>query len=235
MAKCPICNGTIYFMEGIKTKDESICSECAHIVASPKNFTANEIKLLWQHNHARWQSFTETKILHSPESLYVSIDETHRFFIFGRGHGNNQEKVVYSFDEVDSYEYITIKGETVTRKKGVLGRAVVGGLIAGTAGAIVGGVTAKTTVESTPDMKKIKVYLTTRSGKVQEMSSNYPYPIGFTDFLDRCISGDKIAQNTQPIAANSAADDILKFKALLDQGVITEDEFQAKKAQLLGL
>ena len=35
--------------------------------------------------------------------------------------------------------------------------------------------------------------------------------------------------------AVSAADEILKFKQLLDAGVITQEEFNAKKAQLLGL
>ncbi|MFR7484891.1 MAG: SHOCT domain-containing protein [Acutalibacter sp.] len=33
----------------------------------------------------------------------------------------------------------------------------------------------------------------------------------------------------------SSADEIAKFKSLLDQGVITQDEFDAKKKQLLGL
>jgi len=34
---------------------------------------------------------------------------------------------------------------------------------------------------------------------------------------------------------NSQADEILKFKNLMDQGIITEEEFQAKKKQLLNL
>ena len=38
----------------------------------------------------------------------------------------------------------------------------------------------------------------------------------------------------QPAAA-SAADEILKFKQLLDMGAITQEEFEAKKKQLLGL
>lgn len=37
---------------------------------------------------------------------------------------------------------------------------------------------------------------------------------------------------TQPV---SAADEILKFKNLLDQGIISQEEFDAKKKQLLGL
>ena len=34
---------------------------------------------------------------------------------------------------------------------------------------------------------------------------------------------------------NSAADELKKFKELLDLGIITQDEFDAKKKQLLGL
>ena len=36
-------------------------------------------------------------------------------------------------------------------------------------------------------------------------------------------------------AAASSADELLKFKSLLDSGVITQEEFDAKKKQLLGL
>ena len=235
MAQCPICNGKIYFMEGVKTQDGSICSECAHIVSSPKNYTTEKIRSFWNKNHTRWMNFKETKVLHSPESMNISIDETHRYFLFGRGKGNNQEKVVYSFDEVDSYEYITIKGETVTRKKGVLTRAVVGGMLAGAAGAVIGGATAGSVTETTPDRTKIRVHLNTIAGKVCETSANYPYPMGFTDFLDRCIYGDSCNNEQQQTVAHSTADEILKYKSLLDNGIISEEEFQAKKTQLLGL
>ncbi|MBQ7780169.1 MAG: SHOCT domain-containing protein [Clostridia bacterium] len=36
-------------------------------------------------------------------------------------------------------------------------------------------------------------------------------------------------------STNSAADEILKFKNLLEQGIITQEEFEAKKKQLLGV
>lgn len=39
----------------------------------------------------------------------------------------------------------------------------------------------------------------------------------------------------KPEVAQSSADEIAKFKALLDEGVITQEEFDAKKKQLLGL
>lgn len=41
--------------------------------------------------------------------------------------------------------------------------------------------------------------------------------------------------NIQSGNNTSSADEILKFKALLDAGAITQEEFDAKKRQLLGL
>ena len=42
-------------------------------------------------------------------------------------------------------------------------------------------------------------------------------------------------QKAAPASPPSAADEIKKFKELLDMGVITQEEFDAKKKQLLGL
>lgn len=44
-----------------------------------------------------------------------------------------------------------------------------------------------------------------------------------------------ISQPTAPTSASHIADDILKFKQLMDAGTITPEEFEAKKKQLLGL
>ena len=55
-----------------------------------------------------------------------------------------------------------------------------------------------------------------------------------TAFLKKCkVSQEKPQAAT--LAASSAADELLKFKRLLDMGAITESEYNAKKAQLLGL
>lgn len=43
------------------------------------------------------------------------------------------------------------------------------------------------------------------------------------------------AKNTTVIQQTSAADELKKFKELLDIGIITQEEFEAKKKQLLGL
>ena len=44
----------------------------------------------------------------------------------------------------------------------------------------------------------------------------------------------KNAKNA-PVVADTPADEIKKYKELLDMGVITQEEFDAKKKQLLGL
>ncbi|MBO5223231.1 MAG: SHOCT domain-containing protein [Clostridia bacterium] len=42
-------------------------------------------------------------------------------------------------------------------------------------------------------------------------------------------------QSTPQVAALSPAEELKKFKELLDMGVITQEEFDAKKKALLGL
>lgn len=53
--------------------------------------------------------------------------------------------------------------------------------------------------------------------------------------LDNLKSSNAQESIPQPPANTSAADEILKFKGLVDSGIITRDEFEAKKKQLLGL
>lgn len=53
-------------------------------------------------------------------------------------------------------------------------------------------------------------------------------------YIENCIS-EKKSTEKETDNSMSAADEILKFKQLLDIGAITEEEFEAKKKQLLGL
>ncbi|MCT3599263.1 DUF4428 domain-containing protein [Levilactobacillus brevis] len=45
----------------------------------------------------------------------------------------------------------------------------------------------------------------------------------------------KIGLNTQPSQSVSPADELRKFKSLLDDGIITQEEFDTKKKQILGI
>lgn len=55
-------------------------------------------------------------------------------------------------------------------------------------------------------------------------------------FINKKIREVKTAVSRPQVVSNvSSADELLKFKQLLDAGVITQEEFDAKKKQLLGL
>nr|MBQ8253028.1 SHOCT domain-containing protein [Lachnospiraceae bacterium] len=57
------------------------------------------------------------------------------------------------------------------------------------------------------------------------------------DVLDKVVKECASKNNTANVvqAAFSSADELKKFKELLDLGIITQEEFDAKKKQLLGL
>ncbi len=54
------------------------------------------------------------------------------------------------------------------------------------------------------------------------------------NIIDRSKDSE-ITVDTTGATVSSEADEILKFKELLDKGIITQEEFDAKKKQLLGL
>lgn len=160
----------------------------------------------------------------------ITIDSTNQLFIFGDISKMKFTPIFYAFNEVDGYEFEIVGQKTVTKKKGGLTRALVGGAIAGPVGALVGSVTAKEETKTTGGKSILKVNFITYSGKNQRICSNAP--TGFTNFLDDCMAIEAI---TQPTNISSSADEIIKFKELLDKGIITLEEFDAKKKQLLGL
>ena len=50
-----------------------------------------------------------------------------------------------------------------------------------------------------------------------------------------CITNNNTDEIKESYSSNGTSDEIMKFKELLDKGVITQEEFDAKKKQLLGL
>lgn len=55
------------------------------------------------------------------------------------------------------------------------------------------------------------------------------------EYVKKQIEGVKQSKYLQTLVCFSSADEIKKFKELLDDGVITQEEFDSKKKQLLGL
>lgn len=57
----------------------------------------------------------------------------------------------------------------------------------------------------------------------------------FVDTLNDAIKKFKVPVRQENKTSDTSIDDLLKLKTLLDQGILTQEEFDAKKKQLLGL
>ena len=98
MAKCPICGEKLGLLAKVKVSDGDICPVCASICASHATLPIATIQGYWETNKARWGSFTPTQTLKSLASETITIDDTHRYFIFGDVKKLKVEPVVFSFD-----------------------------------------------------------------------------------------------------------------------------------------
>ena len=191
--------------------------------------------------------FVPTKAVGS----YFGINDKTRQWVVGKGLIPSFKNVVpYSYDDIIDFELIE-DGTSVT--KGGLGRAAVGGLLFGSTGAIVGGITGgkKAKQKCTNLMVKITVNNMTAPAEYIKLitsptdKSGFLYKTAFQSAQEilsmlQLICNQREAEKsveapTVSAGEMSVADEIRKFKALLDDGIITEEEFNAKKKQLLGL
>ncbi len=232
---CPVCGGKLGLLNREKSADGSICSGCYNYFYSKLGFRASKqptaaLAKYWAILESRRKEFKETDSIYDSDSLFVSIDKTHRLFYFGHRSGDKGPHMVYSFDEVAGYESDLPDDLVVTESKGGISRAVIGAAIAGPVGAIVGATTAKTETHKGRAKENVSIRFVLPLGESDLPTQTYPS--GTTAFLKSCK-----AKSEQPLPAASGvpsvADELLKFKQLLDMGAITESEYNAKKSQLL--
>lgn len=233
---CPVCGGKMGLLNREKSADGLICAGCSNYFYSKLGFRASKqpteaLASYWAVLEQRRVTFKETDSLYDSDSLFVSIDKANRLFFFGHRSGDKGPRVIYSFDEVAGYES-DADDVMVTQSVGGISRAVVGAAIAGPVGAIVGASTAKAETRKGRTKENVSIRLALPLGE-QALSAQI-YPAGITSFLKECLAGQKASQSASP-ASGSVADELLKFKQLLDMGAITEAEYNAKKSQLLGL
>ena len=234
---CPVCGGKLGLLNREKSADGLICANCSNFFYSKLGFWAAKqsttaLADYWATLEQRRKAFKETDSIYDGDALFVSIDKTNRLFCFGHRGGDKGPRMIYSFDEVAGYESDAPDDLTVTETKGGIGRAVIGAAVAGPVGAIVGAATARTETHKGRSKENVSIRFVLSLGE-----SSLPttvYPGGMTSFLKSYKVSQEKPQAAAP-AAPSAADELLKFKQLLDMGAITEAEYNAKKAQLLGL
>lgn len=162
---------------------------------------------------------------------------------------NPENPTLFRHEELAHFELLE-DGNSVS--SGGLGRAAVGGILFGGVGAVVGAVTGgKVTkkvvtslevmiVLNNPYRKKIKINCMGMDKNVKSGSMMYKQYVQQAHNLMMFLHGIKARANVKsnPREASTdvtSVDELLKFKNLLDMGVITEDEFAIKKKQLLNL
>lgn len=151
--------------------------------------------------------------------------------------------IIHSYEDIVEFELLE-NGETVT--KGGIGRALAGGILFGEAGAIVGGITGKKTTRKVVDTFKIKITINNIDNPIEYIelinkktkTNSSAYEKAYKDahkILSTLSAITQSIKETDNINTKSVADEILKYKNLLDMEAITQDEFNTKKKELLNL
>ena len=245
MAKtqCAVCSRNLGVFS-IKTKisDGAVCNKCLNhsgiaILNNPRAHNQQSIKEMVNKQIFIKKAFHCTKSV----GIYLILDESNQAFKIGKN--------IFSYDHLLSYELLEDDQSII---KGGLGSAVAGGLLFGGVGAIVGGVVGKRKTNGICSSMKIRVSLKNTYADVvyinfiaaQTKTNTFFYKSAQSNaqkcitLLETIIDLNRQNSNNHPttiIQSDSVADEIIKFKSLLDQGIITQEEFDKKKKELLGL
>ena len=169
---------------------------------------------------------------------------------------DNAKKTIYisetssSFLSIPFSEIIGLEILTDSEVTGGVGRAIVGGALAGGIGAVAGAATAKKQINSY-DFIIYRKSIETPSNRIyliktptQTYSKFYTQAIQFAYDVNACIkaiieqnkdnSVDQLS-STAKQEKTDIAQELRKFKELMDEGIITRDEFEQKKKKLLEL
>lgn len=243
---CCICGGS---NAKEKLKDGWICLDCMAKTGGflekgekIKNVSKQRIMDRIKENRPNIElsiNFKPTKKIEN----YIWIDEDKKEWLIP---SNDVYPIVMKYEDIISVDVIQ-NDESIT--KGGLGAAIVGGALFGQTGAIAGSlVGGKITKEilnclaikiTTRNKKNPIVYiflLKENEGKVKANTTRYNYlQLKLEQILSVLdIMCDEIKNNSSSNDISNA-DEIIKYKKLLDDSIITQEEFEAKKKQLLGV
>lgn len=150
-----------------------------------------------------------------------------------------KRNVIYNYDDIQSFE--VHRDDEVISGKG-LDRAIAGGVLFGGIGAVVGAITArdkeKEYCSSLGIEMKIKdngiyIPLIIKNTKIDSIA----YESAFTNLHTIVTQLQSICRDKGEVVSpgNSVVEEMKQYKELLDIGVVTQEEFDKKKKELLGL
>lgn len=250
---CPICNKKLTLLKSTLKDGIKVCAK--HVVTEAGLFLKETIeqstvedireriellKVTKEELQIEADNFTTTKVI----GTAIQFDDKNKKVLIPNLYGRD---TIYNYKDVVSYELLE-DDEVVT--SGGLGRAAIGGMLFGGAGAVVGAVTGRKNkgvcnslgIKLTlNNMSQPVVYIPFILTKTKTDSDAYK---AAASQVQECLSVLQLICNQQEAPASnsrndnvagSAADEIKKFKELLDDGILTQEEFDAKKKELLGI
>lgn len=230
--KCPVCGGKVGLLH-TNLGQEKICLNCSKEIGGIADTHLYSLNDFLQFKNF---VFERNNWIFSPDykDTYIEIDHQNEIIHFSKQYGR-----YFKFDELESLEIVE-DGETIS--KSGLGRAVAGGLLFGGAGAVVGSITGKKQKEMVNSLKIILKINSKWIDKKEILLLDTPtkkdgitYKLGMTnannlkDMLEKCVS------STSSASSNDSMSQLIQLKQLLDQGIITQSDFEIKKKQILGI
>ena len=202
---------------------------------------STEVEVKAENTKASIIAMRETKFKATKSFLeYIEFDDTNKWWRVKRVYKDyRQEYEYHEYSEVIDVELSHDISEKTTTKQnwGTLNY-----LIGDTMGALTEGSTSTTK----KTINSCMILVTTDS--VAEPTVYVPFAGNIAEIAEQCLAVFKIiksnnersnatsAQQAAPVINQvSAADELIKFKGLLDAGVLTQEEFDKKKAELLNL
>lgn len=226
--KCSICGEPLKYSESLyKLSNGYLCGSCyakvtfCSFLELPK-YSSNNIDKYIKTKESLSPIFRQSR----RAGANFAVDDNHEIIKLGSEY--------LRFSQVVDFEKVENFGESVI--KGGKKQAAVGAIIAGAPGAIIGAAVADRTSSAKCTERYIVLYL--NDYITQSITVNFLENLN--DFNDCCAILKSILKkeeksNETVVATVSAADELLKFKNLLDSGVISQEDFDKKKQQLLNL
>lgn len=242
---CAVCGKPIKGRHAQLT-DGSLCSEClercaselSHITHRSKDEISHHMQFMRQ-NKLEVDRFQATDRF---GELYADFSSK-RWFVSDNKLKKPGNPIILGFNQLADYS-VTEDGKTI--QKSGAGSAIAGGLLFGGIGLVAGGLVGRKSKEI---INKMSITIFVTSPWVESYTipiittpvkkGSFTYNLfksnfeNYTKLLDKIQTQASAEQSSH--AVFSAADEIKKYKELLDMGAITQAEFDAKKSQILGL
>lgn len=254
---CSICGKSCNFLEISNTlKEGNVCSECAQKCSSLYKITRkspiNEVRehiRYREKNSIDFSKFSSTDKVDKFINVDMNLQKLYFPFI------NTKDKIpdLFDFSQIIDYE-LNEDGESITSKKVSIGKAAIGTVLLGPVGTIIGGLSGKSKSKSITNSMKIRISINSNllyqveipliTKETKHKSSAYNSAqntankiISILDVITdiaKSNTNNNLSCQSKPAENNvSVADEINKLKKLLNDNIITQEEFDKAKQRLL--